>query len=214
MKIIVCILTFALLFTAPMRGPSQGFINLNFESENISGNAPMPLSTNIINGWEIGDELYLAYNDIALDAAAVDVFNTNCVIPAIQGKYSVYLQGGSQYTYPPHNGASIFQTGQIPNWAKSISYWGGALQSTFNGQALAFNAIGSGTGYTIWQADISAYTGQTGSLAFTAPWQTYGLLDNIRFSFNPVPEPRVLSLVGLGALAFGWRWWQRIGGTD
>ena len=92
------------------------------------------------------------------------------------------------------------QTGLIPLSAESIIYWGGALQATFDNQPLTFNAIGSGSGYTIWQADISAYAGQTRQLEFTAPWQTQGLLDNIQFSANPVPEPGGLALGVLGGL--------------
>jgi hypothetical protein len=74
---------------------------------------------------------------------------------------------------------------------------------------LTFNAIGSGSGYTIWQANISAYAGQTGQLEFTAPWQTQGLLDNIQFSSFPVPEPSGLPLAVLGAGLIGLLRWRR-----
>jgi hypothetical protein len=106
---------------------------------------------------------------------------------------------------PSSNGAFIEQTARIPFSTKSITYWGGALQVTFNGHPLAFNAIGSGTGYTIWQANISAFAGQIGTLAFDAPWQTSGLLDNIQFSPVPAPEPTPLALIALGPVFLGFR---------
>jgi len=101
------------------------------------------------------------------------------------------------------------QTGQIPAWAQSITYRGGALQVTFSGQALTFNAVGSGSGYTIWQANISSYAGETGQLEFSAPWQTSGLLDNIQFSANAVPEPTTVSLSALGLALLALRQWKK-----
>jgi hypothetical protein len=124
-------------------------------------------------------------------------------IEAIQGNYSIFLQGGS-FAVPSTSYSSIGQTGQIPSNAKSLIYWGGALQVTFNGQPLAPYAIGTGPNYTIWGADISAYAGQSGQLQFTATWQTSGILDNIQFSSVSVPEPssRDLILISLLFLVF------------
>ncbi len=204
------------LFIAGGNCFAQGFINLNFEAANISGySSPSFIPTNnAIPGWTAyyGSALQstIPYNTLALDAAAVDLEGTNSLYGPnpIQGNYSVYIQGGTQFD-PDHNGASIMQTAQIPFSAQSIIYWGGALQASFSGQALVFSAIGSGSGYTIWQADISAYAGQTGQLTFAAPWQTSGLLDNIQFSSNPVPEPSGLALAALGGLLLGCRRWRK-----
>lgn len=130
----------------------------------------------------------VALDDIALDSPAVTLQDANSPFaPAIEGNYSIYLQGGS-ISAESTSGASIGQVGEIPLTAESIIYWGGALQVTFNGQPLSFSAIGGTANYTIWGADISAYAGQTGQLLFTAPWQTETLLDNIQFSTSAVPE--------------------------
>jgi len=200
----------------------QGFVNLNFESATISSHPEIGSDayTAVLLGWTFGanynyvngDSNSIPYNNIALDAAAVDLEGTNNSFgpSAIQGRYSIFIQGGSSAD-PDTNGASIMQNGKIPATAKSITYWGDALQASFNGQSLAFSAIGSGSGYTIWQGDISAYAGETGQLEFTAPWQTSGMLDNIQFSTTPVPESSTLALSALGGLLLAWRRWKVTG---
>ncbi len=155
-------------------------------------------------GVNVGTTVSL--NSVALDDAAVTLQGTNSPFaPAIQGKYSIFLQGSSPYDSGNKNSASIGQTGTIPVSAKSITYWGAALQVTFNGQPLLFTDVSDTPNYTIWSADISSYAGQTGQLLFAAPYETSGLLDNIQFSVNPVPEPSTLSLFGVGILFLCWR---------
>jgi hypothetical protein len=194
------------------------FLNLDFESSIITssqpawwfngntGKANMPGWTEF-NGW--GDTNYsggasVIYNDQTLDAPGVSLWDKNYPNPAIQGNLSVYLYGGSSaYTqaYPGWpTGASIYQTLQIPITAKSISYWGlscyNGLQVTFNGQLLAFINTSNAANHSVYTADISAYAGQTGQLEFAAPWQSYGILDNIQFSSSPILElPPKLSIV-------------------
>ena len=152
-----------------------------------------------------GDPNSVGYNEFALDSAAVNLQGTNSPFaPAIQGRYSISLQGGSQFV-PSTNYSSIWRTGQIPATAESLIYWGGALQVTFNGQSLTPVAISSAANYTIWGMDISAYAGQTGELRFTKPWRDTNfsdgaLLDNIHFSSVPVPEPSALVLCGVSLL--------------
>ena len=53
---------------------------------------------------------------------------------------------------------------------------------------LLLYAISNAANYTIYGADISAYSGQTGELLFTAPFRISGMLDNIQFSSTPLPE--------------------------
>src|ERR1019366_2253711 len=98
--------------------------------------------------------------------------------------YSVYLEGPSYI--PPNNSnptsASIGQTGTIPTTAQSVTFYlgdtYGTLQITFNGQPLSLMDISNTLNYTIWGADISAYAGQNGQLLFTAPFQTFAVIDN------------------------------------
>ena len=201
------LVVFGILLAGLTKIYSQGFVNLNFENVNTSQGSTLP--TNAVFGWLVSSP-FIFYNDIALDGNVVDLVGTNNSVgpSAIQGNYSIFIQGGSQFD-PDHSGAAIMQTVLVPATSHSITYWGGQLQVSFNNQALAFNAIGSGSGYTIWQADVSAFAGQTGQFSFVAPWQTSGLLDNIQFSTSPVPEPSTFALAALGGLLLGFRRWRR-----
>lgn len=189
---------------------AQGFVNLGFEHTTLTGVPGFNATNATVPGWDwtpyqtfgFGDPYTtVALNNIALDSAAVTLHDANDYIPALVGKYSIMLQGGSRYAYG-NSYAAIWQTGQIPSTANSLIYWGGVLQVTFNGQQLSFSDISDTPHYTIWAADISALAGQTGQLLFTAPWQTAAMLDNIQFSSSPVPEPSAFTLFGYGSVLF------------
>jgi hypothetical protein len=68
---------------------------------------------------------------------------------------------------------------------------------------LSINNINNAQTYAVWEADISAYAGQTGELLFTCADYNAGMLDNIQFSTSSVPEPSICGLFGLGILLFG-----------
>jgi hypothetical protein len=201
----------SLAFTVNLFG--QGFVNLNFENTTITPGV-FPGGTRYVAtvpGWTWspagnfvnGDPNSVAYNDIALDSPAVTLHGVDDPhgYPAIEGNYSILLQGGSQFV-PNTSYSSIWQTGLVPSTAESLIYWGGALQVTFDGQPLTPVAISSAANYTIWGIDISAYSGQTGELRFTKPWRDTNFsdgafLDNIQFSSVPVPEPSALAFCGV-----------------
>jgi hypothetical protein len=143
----------------------------------------------------------LVYNNQPIDSPGASLEGTNYWTPAIQGRYSVLLQGGSIYYPYGTNGAAIGQTGQLPLSAKSILYWGlnwNSLRISFNGQLLAFIAISNTPTYTVFGADISGYAGQTAELLFHAPWAAGGgVIDRIQFSSETIPEPTTTSIFGL-----------------
>ncbi len=146
----------------------------------------------------------------AHDAAGVALEGTDYWTPAIQGNFSIFLLGGTVYSAPyGTNGAGIGQTAQISPTAQSITYWGASgnsLQISFAGQMLLFKAMSADGNHTVYGADISAYAGQTGELLFHAPWATGGgLVDNIQFSDQPIPEPRAVSMFAVGGMIFAWR---------
>ena len=207
---------------------SQGFVNLNFEQAQIVINPGFgAYASNAIPGWTAYisgvSQTYIVYNTVPLAAPAVTLQGTNNILghPPIQGKYFVMLWGEFNPNPPGNpafetNSAAIGQTGQIPLFAQSISFWGtiGGMQATFNGQPLDFLVTGSTANYTIYSADISAYAGQTGQLLFNDPYYggTFGgpaTLDNIQFSSTAVPEPSELALGALGALLLGFRRWRK-----
>ena len=223
------ILLLALLLLICRSGQAQGdFQNLDFE------NPVLPLNIDIntvsastaIPGWTpyIGpannptyEIASLFYDTISLGGVGLSFHdaNVNNIGPSpIQGSYSVLLQGASSIYGSPEMqwSASIGQTATISSTAESLTYWsgGGALQVTFNGLPIDFLVTGSGAGYTIYSADISAYAGQNAQLLFTAPVNSYALLDNIQFSSSPVPEPGGFALTALGTVLFGCRRWKRL----
>ena len=201
---------------------AQGFVNLAFENTTLTSflaneyigfyatNATVPgWSWSPLGTFGYGDQYTtVAFNSIALDSPYVTLQGANSpYYPAIQGAYSILLQGGTIFSagqFQGTNGASIWQTGQIPSTAASISYWGDPLNVTFNGQRLFFN-VRTVANHNIWTADISAYAGQTGELLFKTPWRSVAMLDNIQFSSVSIPEPSTLALGALGGLLLGFR---------
>lgn len=207
------------LLLTPLGAAGQGtFQNLGFENTTLTVFVTNPwgpyYTTNAtIPGWDwsphgtfgFGDpNTNVAFNGMALDAPAVTLHGTNSFLPAIRGSYSILLQGGTTaggLVYGNTNGASVFQTGQIPADSLSLIYLGsGAVRVSFNGQTLPGIAVGSTANSTIWGADISGYAGQSGELRFTAPWLSTGMLDSILFSPTAIPEPSVLALSGIFVL--------------
>lgn len=212
------VLVFVLLVTG-QAGRAQSFVNLNFENAVIvydpSGLYPDSCYASLaVPGWtaciNAAPQADTIHNDVSLGAAEVSIHDQNDpfgYLP-IAGNYSIMLQG----EYNPDNSsgfmdsASIGQVGTIPANTQSFVFWGFNvvnLQITFNGQSLAYNAVGSGSGYVIYDGDISGYAGQTGELLFTAPDNGAAMLDNIQFSTNAIPEPNVLALSTLGTVLLG-----------
>ena len=196
-----------LLLALCQNGWAQGFVNLDFESANIVlTDGLQTFVTNAFPGWTVNPP-YIVYDTVSLSGGSITIWDSNYASP-IQGEYSVGLASVNEGT---GYSISLGQTGTIPSSAQSIIFWGtlGGMQVTFDGNPLNFTATGSGPGYAIYGADISAYASQTGELLFTLPPYVDGaVLDNIQFSSLPIPEPSVLALTGLGGLLFGFRRWR------
>src|ERR1019366_8459853 len=172
----------SLLLLSALGAAGQGnFQNLGFENTTltvivVNPSGPYYATNATVSGWAWSPHQTFGYGDpnttvvlngFALDAAAVTLQGTDSpYAPALSGKYSILLQGGSQFIPPdyPH-GSSILQTGQIPVTAHSLIYLGGAaLQVSFNGQSLSPVTLESAPTYTKWGIDISLYAGQSGEL--------------------------------------------------
>jgi hypothetical protein len=201
-------ITLIVLLAGTCFGFSQGFVNLDFEAANLKGyssGSEVP-AANAFPGWTVN--ALIIYDNLSLSGESASICDTNnpTLIPAIQGRYFAILTSGNY----PGTGVpiSMGQTGQIPLWAQTISFWGdiGGLQITFGGQPLSFNATGGTPNYAVYQADISAFAGQTGQLLFTLPpYVSDARLDNIQFSSSPVPEPGAFGLFVLGGVLLAWR---------
>jgi len=181
---------------------AQGFVNLDFESANLSGYGAGSVPTaSAIPGWTA----YLGGTNLANINYDLNHYNGTevCLVGSanLQGNYYVLLQGA--IFNDVNEAASIGQTGTIPATAGSLIWWAasGPFSLSFNGQTLPYSAIGSGTGYAIFAANISTFAGETGELLFTStgyPGAPGCIIDNIQFSSSPVPEPGVLALFALG----------------
>lgn len=213
---IVRLIAVLLAVEAIPAGYSQGFVNLDFEAARIVPDPDSPyypsdvFATDAVPGWVAYlhgvPQQDIVYNTVPLSAAAVTLQGPGSSLSPIQGQYFVSLWGEYRPTGGPGASAAIGQTGQIPISARALLVWGTLpVQVTFNGQGLGFQQTGAGPNYSIFSADISAYAGQTGELRFTAPFNQGGIIDNIQFSSQPIPEPGSLALLGAGGLALLWR---------
>ncbi len=220
-KIIVIVFLFLL---SKQFGLSQSFLNLDFESANLSGYSPgshnVPINAALLgwNGYFVtstttNQATQVWYDDLSSGGAAISVNDTNNGFgPAIplQGKYSVYLFGGSGNV-----SATISQTGSVPVGTKSLlmdvnQYFGFVV--TLGGQTVNMVPLQLFSNYTLYGGDISAYSGQLVQLTITAPPTSTPnavLLDNIVFSSSAVPEPNTLGLTILGGLLFGFPRWRK-----
>lgn len=180
---------------------AQGtFQNLDFEhpgSPLVGG----PISASIaFPGWSVYSS-FVAFDDVSLGAAAITLHDTNThyfTIP--QGQYAALLQA----SYP--DGLvlpALGQVGTVPSTAHSVRFYGDATFTlTFGGQPIPLVTLGNASGYDVFGGNISVFAGQSGELLFRGR----GSLDNIFFSDEPIPEPKMVGLFNLAALLFlGWR---------
>jgi hypothetical protein len=168
--------------------------------------------TNALPGWAAGtvgiSQLsQVGFNNSVLNGvyyAGVFLLGVNSG-SVIEGGFGVSLQA----TAPsPNLYVDISQTALVPVGSESILFkaqpGSGSLLVTLGGQSIPIIAQSTGSNYTLYGGDISAFAGQTLSLRFTAfqssPVNSW-VLDSIQFSPSPVPEPTAVALVGVGAAA-------------
>jgi hypothetical protein len=74
---------------------------------------------------------------------------------------------------------------------------------SLDGKSLSYTTVSNvltstGWRYTVYMANISAFSGQMANLVFSGNGEA-GILDDIRFSSTPVPEPGGVALMALGS---------------
>jgi len=187
------------------------FKNLDFEHPNVplvpDAEFQVPIS-DAIPGWAgyVGGSLVdrVAYNTVSLGAAEISLQGQGSLFQPLQGNYSVGLQsvfGGGPTT------AAITQTGLVPLGSRSLLFVTGPadkLEAAFAGQVIPTIQLGAGLNYILLGGDITRFAGETGELRFTSPPSGGGLLDEIQFSTQAVPEPGAawLSAVGISFVAW------------
>jgi hypothetical protein len=215
----------ALISVALMRNATgQGFVNLDFESANISQNQGLGIVNTVdaLPGWNVFDaadgpqtqmEFEGFIGGVGLPTPWVTLLGTHNIGDgsSIEGGFSVYLSGIVVET-PGEMDApagSINQTGLVPANAQSILFkaqsgsFAASFVVTLDGQNIPYVPLATTPNYTLYGGDISAFAGQVSELAFTAG--IYGIgwnLDSIEFSSQPVPEPNIFGLLAFGGLLF------------
>ena len=134
----------------------------------------------------------IAYN-FYTHADAVELYGSNALV--IGGAFSLSLSPGG----------SIAQTALVPAGTQLFLFKGrgigpaASLVVSLGGQDLPYIALSNGPSYTLYGADVSAFAGQTATLAFAAPMPEF-LIDDIQFSPLAIPEPSFLALACSGGL--------------
>jgi hypothetical protein len=203
---------------APSSFAQGTFLNLNFESANISGfspNSQVPIA-NALPGWTgfygSTPTSQVGYDLISLGATAISVIDKSApVFGPLQGNYSAFLFGGAGNGGPAS--ASISQTAVITAGTQSLlmdawSYDASPIVA-INAQPINMIPLQTFANYTLYGGNIpSADVGPSVTLSFTEPPPLTGgpsefELDNISFSPTSVaPEPNPLILTGIGSFLF------------
>lgn len=201
---------------------AQTFQDLDFESATFVQTGSGLSFSDAFPGWNgfsgTNQLSYALYDNAALDSTVIGILDSNA--PAvvttyisgsvIQGNYTAFLEAGVQLgSDSAPADASLSQTGLVPGGTKSLSFLAftnGPFAVSLGGTSL--NLISSpvaGQNYSLFQADVSAFAGQTEELDFTVfadnPYDNRIrslVLDDILFSPDAIPEPSSLSLVVVG----------------
>jgi hypothetical protein len=196
---------------------AQGFFNLDFEKGKVVSKDPTFgfLDWNVaVPGWSHSDgsDTQIVYRGsphigISQYYLLVDSALGPFSLQPIEGRFSLFLHSGRASSLDlssPWVNAFIAQTGLIPANAQSLRLKAaGSIDVYIGGQRVDLQPLG-GNG---WGANIPDLAGQLKELrvvnAGSADSFSGGLLiDSIRFSTVPVPEPSIAAgiLLGLGVL--------------
>jgi hypothetical protein len=208
----------SIALAAALSTQAQGtFQNLNFEAANIGSttfSVAEPVS-DALPDWTVtigGTEVSTVWvNGFSAGSPAVSLIAPGGPLAAIDGNYSVFLTGS---TAP----VSISQVGPIPSGTESLLFdaqqgtgggGNGTLAVTVGTQTVPITLLATEPTYTEYEANISAWAGDTEQLTFSASEAASGLnnweLDDI--SFSATPEPNIFTLTAIGGLLFGARKW-------
>lgn len=150
------------------------------------------------------------YDDVTTGNANIDILDRNSGFGSqiIDGNFSILLQPGA-HGIEERVSVSISQFGTVPANAESLQWKCSPFpfSISFAGEELSAFRLSSETDYALYGADISQFSGQSGQLKFTAINSMF--LDSFVFSPDPVPEPSVLGLFGVGLLLLGRRLLRR-----
>jgi hypothetical protein len=189
------------------------FVNLGFE-EAIRPGTPGPThgpAVELIPGWTLtlGGELQqrIAFDDFGIGSPFASLISkTFLPETVIEGNLMLFLRPGLSQTSPREVvHYHLFQTGEVPDNARSLRFQGvfRAMEVRVNGVPLQLYDESPEDRW--YAADVSAFAGETVTIDFgttaagPSDLATHGL-DDIGFSPKPaIPEPTSVSLLVGGA---------------
>jgi hypothetical protein len=204
-----------LILASSLIGFAQGtFQDLYFEQATIVPLGSGYSAASAFPGWQAiygtTPTSIVGLDAISIGAAEISLVNDNPsegLVP-LQGNFSAYLFSN------PTTTTTLSQTGLVPGGTESIQMDvvemnGGTFAVTLGGQSINMVPLQTFPNYTLYGANVSAWSGQTANLSITenvpsnpAVYPDELQLDNITFSTQTVPEPSPLVLTGAGALVF------------
>ena len=213
---------------------SAAFQDLDFDAATTNITVTLPPdqgagygpASDLLPGWQLlqGTDpvslVGLDLNPISLGVASIYDRNSQGFPAPVLGEFSLGLFPGYNliFDYQPF---SLLQTGDIGANIRSIRFlnYGSPFALTVNGALIPLEyeyqpgSLDLDTRQAIVTGDISAFAGQTVQLRLTTvdiPGSTVNGLDNIEFSTEIVPEPRVMTLLFVGLIISGLRLGLRI----
>ena len=220
-----CFILVALLIQ--LRCVSAAFRNLDFQSPNTRVLSTMNpgsvyLVKDVIPGWRVqygsASQDVVFYNGGSQLFASAQLYGPS--VPRSGDKFEFSMKSGLFFDGIGNavGAAIIYQIGEVPPTAKSISFEANIyqryndLQVSLGGQLLTLiemEKIGYNNYYV---ADVSAWAGKTSELRFSIEpgdyqFDTYVFLGNIRFSAIPapaIPEPSTWALLITSLSALAW----------
>lgn len=218
----------ACLFALAVDLPGQGtFQNLDFEQAMVADLLPTQIEsvsiTNGLPGWAgylgADQQNMIHHNGQALALAEISILGPTYPlgVPAIQGRYSVWLKAGDYITTLNHVRATIAQTGLVPANAQSIRLKTGPYEADFSielgGKAIPMSLLSVTSTYYLYGGSIAPFAGQSAELRISAlpirhPVFSQLTLDDLMFSPEAIPEPSGLGLLSAGFLLLCWRVWR------
>lgn len=201
-----CLVLFVGMINVAAAAP---FANLDFEDANPPGD--------VLPNWSVNN-LGPIFDLVCLGSSCVSVHDMGAPAP-LEGSFSVFLQGGTSGDSGelPLIGASISQTGDVPNTAKSIrmlSTTGGVssdpltsfenLRVSLDGMNIPLITLETAGDLVTVGANIAAFAGTTAELTISTAVpemdgpELWAWVDAVSFSSLPVPEPSGLVLGALG----------------